>query len=135
MKLPPRCIPLAFPNEDCKELEKLKKGGVIQPSTSPWPAPLVMVWKQMWSTKNVPGLLAVKYNNKGCGIPNTPYPGLFGCSSGSNSSFLTMDITAAYHQIPVAEEDIPKTAFITKYGLYEFKDYTIQFENCAPKTY
>ena len=35
--------------------------------------------------------------------------------------FSTMDIMAAYHQIPVAKEDIPKTAFITKYGLYKFK--------------
>ena len=45
VKLPPRCITLAFADEDCKELEKLKKRGVIQPSTSPWAAPLVMVWK------------------------------------------------------------------------------------------
>ena len=35
--------------------------------------------------------------------------------------FSTMDITAAYHKIPVAEEDIPKMAIITKYGLHECK--------------
>ena len=35
--------------------------------------------------------------------------------------FSMMDIPAAYHQIPVAKEDIAKTAFVTKYGLYEFK--------------
>ena len=34
--------------------------------------------------------------------------------------FSTMDITLAYNQVPVAEKDIPKTAFVTKYGLYEF---------------
>ena len=45
MKLPPQCIPLAFADEDHKELEKLKRRGVIQPSTSPWAAPLVMVQK------------------------------------------------------------------------------------------
>ena len=38
VKYPPRHIPLAFADEDCKELEKLKKRGVIQPSTSPWAA-------------------------------------------------------------------------------------------------
>ena len=32
--------------------------------------------------------------------------------------FSTFDVTSSYHQIPVKEEDIPKTAFITKYGLY-----------------
>ena len=45
-----------------------------------------------------------------------------------------MDITAAYHQIPVAEEDIPKTAFITKYGLYEFKTMPFGLKT-APQTY
>lgn len=35
--------------------------------------------------------------------------------------FSTFDITSGYHQSPVRKEDIPKTAFITKYGLYEFK--------------
>ena len=42
-----------------------------------------------------------------------------------------MDITAAYHQIPVAEEDIPKTAFITKYG---FKIMSFSLKT-APQTY
>ena len=45
-----------------------------------------------------------------------------------------MDITAAYHQIPVAKEDIPKTAFITKYGLYEFKTMPFGLKT-APQTY
>ena len=48
--------------------------------------------------------------------------------------FLTMDITAAYHQIPVAKEDIAKTAFITKYGLYEFKTMPFGLQT-APQTY
>ena len=48
--------------------------------------------------------------------------------------FSTMDITAAYHQIPVAEEDIPKTAFITKYGLYEFKTMPFGLKT-APQIY
>ena len=34
--------------------------------------------------------------------------------------FSTMDITLAYNHVPVAEKDIPKTAFVTKYGLYKF---------------
>ena len=35
VKLPPKCIPLAFADEDWKELDKLKKREVIQPSMSP----------------------------------------------------------------------------------------------------
>ena len=35
--------------------------------------------------------------------------------------FWMADIAAAYHQILVAESDIPKTSSSTKYGLYEYK--------------
>ena len=44
VKLPPWHISLAFADEDHKELEKLKRRGVMQPSTSPRAVPLVMVW-------------------------------------------------------------------------------------------
>ena len=48
--------------------------------------------------------------------------------------FSTMDITAAYHQIPVAKEDILKMAFITKYALYEFRTMPFGLKT-APQTY
>ena len=44
------------------------------------------------------------------------------------------DSMAVYHQAPVREEDIPKTAFITKYGLYEFTTMSMGLKN-APVTY
>ena len=34
--------------------------------------------------------------------------------------FSTMDILSTYNQVPVVDRDIPKTAFTTKYGLFEF---------------
>ena len=34
--------------------------------------------------------------------------------------FSTMDITSSYNQVPIAEKDIPKTALVTNYCLYEF---------------
>ena len=48
--------------------------------------------------------------------------------------FFVMDITAAYYQVPVTAKDIPKTAFITKYGLYEFKTLPFGLQT-VPQTY
>ena len=51
-----------------------------------------------------------------------PIPKTQGCldvMSGA-TRFSTMDITSSYNQVPAAEKDISKTAFVTKYGLHEF---------------
>ncbi len=48
--------------------------------------------------------------------------------------FSTMDITSAYHQIPVAPEDVQKIAFVTKYGLFEFQTMPFGLK-IAPATY
>ena len=119
VKLPPRHIPLAFADGDCKELEKLKRRGVIQPSTSPWAAPLVMVQKWCGAPR-----MCLDYKRLNAATKDVAYPipHTQDCSDAVDGStiFLTMDITAAYHQIPIAEEDIPKMVFIIKYWLYEF---------------
>jgi hypothetical protein len=47
--------------------------------------------------------------------------------------FSTFDLTNGYHQIPVKREDVPKTAFVTRYGLFEF--LAMPFGVCnGPKT-
>jgi hypothetical protein len=47
--------------------------------------------------------------------------------------FSIFDLTRGYHQIPVRREDVPKTAFVTKYGLFEF--LAMPFGACnGPKT-
>ena len=130
VKLPPQHIPLAFADEDCRELEKLKKRGVIQPSTSLWAAPLVMVQKCCGALQ-----MCLDYGQLNAVTRDVAYPiphtqDCLDVVAGA-TLFLTMDITAAYHQIPVAKEDILKTAFITKYGLYEFKTLPFGLKTAA----
>ena len=48
--------------------------------------------------------------------------------------FFTLDITSAYNQVPVKVEDIPKTAFVIKYGLFEYVTIPFGLSN-APTTF
>jgi hypothetical protein len=66
-------------------------------------------------------------------IDDFPLPRIQDCLDAVSGAkfFSTFDLTSGYFQIPVKEEDIPKTAFVTKYGLYEFTSMPFGLCNSA----
>ena len=111
--------PLAFAGEERKAIDGLLKQGVIRESTSPWAAPIVLVRK-----KNGKVRACIDYRRLNAVTEKDafPLPRTQECLDAVAGAkyFSTMDLTSGYYQVPVKEEDIPKTAFVTKSGLYEF---------------
>ena len=133
IKQAPRRTPLAFINEDRQSLEKLQAQGAIRPSMSPWASAVVFVRKRNGKVR-----LCVDYRQLNVVTKKDafPLPRIQDCldAVAGASLFSTMDITSAYNQVPVRVEDIPKTAFVTKYGLFEYLTMPFGLSN-APATF
>jgi transposase InsO family protein len=133
IKQPPRKVPLAFADEDRKALKELMQQGSIRPSTSPWASPIVLVRK-----KNGKVRPCVDYRKLNAVTKKDafPLPRIQDCLDTVEGAklFSTLDITSAYNQVPVRKEDVPKTAFVTKYGLYEYTTMPFGLSN-APATF
>ena len=101
------------------QLQDLLDKGFIRPSSSPWGCSAMFVDKKDQTKRLVVDyrpLNEVTVKNK---YPLPDINILFDQLSGAKV-FSKIDLRSGYHQIKVREEDIPKTAFSTRYGLYEF---------------
>lgn len=136
VRCPPRRVPLAFADEERQVIETMEKQGIIRKSHSCWSSPLCLVRKKNGKVRPCIDYRAV---NKVTQTDNFPIPRTRDCLDAVAGAklFSTFDVTSSYHQIPVREQDIPKTAFITKYGLYEhctmpmgMKNSSATFQRC-----
>jgi hypothetical protein len=101
------------------QLQKLLDKGYIRPSCSPWGCPAIFVSKKdktQWLCVDYRPLNAVTVKNK---YP-LPYIDLLFDQLIGAQVFSKIDLHSGYHQIKIREEDIPKTAFSTRYGLYKY---------------
>ncbi|GJW09145.1 putative reverse transcriptase domain-containing protein [Tanacetum coccineum] len=106
--------------ELAEQLQELSDKGFIRPSSSPWGAPVLFVKKKDGSFRMCIDYLELnKLTVKNC-YPLPRIDDLFDQLQGS-SVYSKIDLRSGYHQLRVREEDIPKTAFRTRYGHYEFQ--------------
>jgi hypothetical protein len=101
------------------QLQNLLDKGYIRPSASPWGCSALFVKKKDDSLRlcvDYRPLNAVTIKNK---YPLPRIDILFDQLAGAKF-FSKIDLRSGYHQIKIRPCDIPKTAFSTRYGLYEY---------------
>ncbi|GKA27912.1 putative reverse transcriptase domain-containing protein [Tanacetum coccineum] len=106
--------------ELAEQLQEISDKGFIRPSSSPWGSPVLFVKKKDGSF-----CMCIDYRELNKLTVKNRYPlpridDLFDQLQGS-SVYSKIDLRSGYHQLRVCEEDIPKTAFKTRYGHYEFQ--------------
>src|SRR3954465_7478193 len=115
--------PYRMPANDLEEIKKqikeLLEKGYIRPSSSPWGAPVLFVLKKDGTLR-----MCVDYRSLNEVTIKNKYPlpminDLFDQLEGA-TVFSKIDLRSGYHQLKISEQDIPKTAFTTRYGLYEY---------------
>jgi hypothetical protein len=120
--------------EQTKQIQALLKRGLIRESVSPWGAPVLFVKKP----KTDEWRMCIDYralNSKT--VKNAyPLPRIQECidKMGKASHCTSLDLTSGYWQVRIAKNDIPKTAFNTRYGKYEFLVMPFGLTN-APATF
>ena len=100
-------------------MEELVSKGFVRPSTSPWGAPVLFVKKKDGSLR-----FCIDYKELNKVTIRNQYPlpridDLFYQLQGARI-FSKIDMKSGYHQLKIRSEDVPKTAFKTRYGHYEF---------------
>ena len=128
-----RRTPAVLVDEERKELEKMLAQGVIQRSHSPWAATPVLVRKRDGDMRYC---LDFRPLNRVTIKDSFPLPLVEECldTLSGQEWFSKLDANSAYWQVGIREEDKQKTAFITKYGLFEFVRMPFGLTN-APATF
>jgi hypothetical protein len=110
------------------QLNELLDRGYIRPSSSPWGCPALFMKKKDKSLRlcvDYRPLNAITIKNKYL----LPRIDILFDQLVSAKVFSKVDLRSGYHQIKIHPEDVPKTAFSTRYGLYEYLVMSFRLTN------
>ena len=119
VRMPQYRLPHAYRETVLRELE-MEQYGIIEPSTSEWSSPIVLVKKKDGTMR-----MCVDYRrlNAVTQVEAYPMPRIDDIIDrlGKARYITTLDLTKGYWQMPVAMRDRPKTAFVMPRGLFQFR--------------
>ena len=102
-----------------EEIDKLLEAGVIRNSHSSWSAPIIVVLKGDGGKRLVIDYRALNKVTRKFVWPMPKVEYIFSQLNGAKY-FSTLDLRAGYHHIGLTTDSIPKTAFTSPFGKYEY---------------
>jgi hypothetical protein len=115
-----RRMPFAVRAEVTKQLRSMQEAGVIQPSSSPWASPVVMVRKRDGTHRFCVDYRELNALTKADTFPLPKIDDLLD-QLGAARYFSTLDLASGYRLIRMHPNSVEKTAFVTPQGLHKFR--------------
>lgn len=130
--------PAVHKQEVNMQINKMLENNIIQHSNSPWSSPIWIVPKKLDASGKRKWRIVIDYRklNEKTIDDKFPLPNISDILDklGKAQYFSTLDLANGFHQIELDPLDIPKTAFSTDTGHYEFKRMPFGLKN-APSTF
>ena len=112
------------------EFDKMERLGIIRRSDSPWSSPLHLVTKKDGSYRPCGDFRRLNVITEDDRYP-LPHIHDFNANLAGATIFSVIDLVKGFHHMPINKDDIPKTAVITPFGLYEFLRMQFGLKNAA----